>query len=77
MLKKIWAIAVDLAGGLFLFVTGLLLIFFYLCSRGEADNWFVAFNDFLFLFALGFAATVLGIRRVALLFRNVKESEES
>lgn len=60
----------DLIGGLFLILTGLFLLVLYICLRTKADNWFIAFTVFLFLFGLGIVAIAFGVRRIILLLRS-------
>jgi len=54
----------DIVGGLFLVVTGALLVVFYFAFRSLADNVFISFLLLLFLIGLGIGAIVAGSRRV-------------
>lgn len=60
----------NLIAGLSLILFGLFLLVLYVVLRTKADNWFIAFAVFLFLFGLGVGAIALGVRRIMLLSRN-------
>jgi len=65
-MKKISRIAVkivDIIGGLFLILTGLFLLYIYVCLYSKVDNLFISFTLILFLLGLGIVAIVLGFRR--------------
>jgi hypothetical protein len=60
----------DLIGGVFLILSGLFLLFLYVCLRTKVDNWFMALCVFLFLFGLGVGAIALGVSRIMLLSKS-------
>jgi len=60
----------NLIVGLSFILLGLFLLVLYVVLRTKADNWFIAFAIFLFLFGLGVGAIALGVRRIMLFSRT-------
>jgi len=60
----------DIIGGVFLLLTGMVLLSLYYVMRKMPDNWFIALLLFLFLIGLGLGGIILGARRIILSLRS-------
>ena len=67
----------DIIGGLFLLLTGIILLFLYLIMHKMANHWFMAFWLFFFLCGLGLGGIILGTRRIILAIRNIRKKEDT
>lgn len=61
----------DLLGGVFLVITGIVLLLLYPVFNRIADNWFIKMGLFLFLLGLGMCGIIFGLRRIFILIKGL------
>jgi hypothetical protein len=61
----------DVLGGMFLVLSGSLIIIVLLSFLRKAENWFISFCLLLFLVILGFGGIVLGSRRIFIALKEI------
>jgi len=74
-MKKFLLQFAGIISGLFLIITGLILLLLYRCFYSTAPNAFISLWMFLFFLCLGIIAVIYGIRRIYLTIKGDKKIE--